>query len=64
MGNISEKVVLNRNFDIGLVSKLAALSLAVFVNSSFGQALEEVLVTAEKRAASIQDVPISVSCVC
>ncbi len=55
------KVVVNRNLDINLVSKLAALSLAVSVNSSFGAALEEILVTAEKRAANVQDVPIAIN---
>lgn len=37
------------------------LSLFISASSSFGGALEEVMVTAEKRQVSVQDVPIAIS---
>ena len=40
-----------------------AVSLAVGASSSMAQQLEEVIVTAQKRAENLQDVPISVSAV-
>ncbi|ACE82733.1 TonB-dependent receptor [Cellvibrio japonicus] len=44
--------------------KLLALAIAAsFSAPSFGQALEEVLVTAQKRVQSLRDVPISVNAV-
>lgn len=38
-----------------------AIALAVFTGTTQAQVLEEVIVTAQKRAESLQDVPISVS---
>jgi len=60
MRNINKRIALCRNFNSGLVSKVVTLSLAISASSSFG-ALEEILVTAEKRIANIQDVPIAIS---
>lgn len=60
MGKINSKNASYRRLNSGLVSKVVTLSLAISASSSFG-ALEEILVTAEKRVANIQDVPIAIS---
>ncbi|MEM9384787.1 MAG: TonB-dependent receptor [Pseudomonadota bacterium] len=44
-------------------SALVATSAIVLCTAAYGQALEEVIVTAQKRAESLQDVPISVAAV-
>ncbi|CAA0080838.1 Pesticin receptor [Halioglobus japonicus] len=61
MGSSIKKIGSNRKLDLSRVSKILALPLAMSASSSFGAALEEILVTAEKRAANIQDVPIAMN---
>ncbi|MCB1704080.1 MAG: TonB-dependent receptor [Halioglobus sp.] len=61
MGSTTGNLVHGRRFDLRLVASAVTLSLLCSGEAAIAAPLEEILVTAEKRAANIQDVPIAIN---